>query len=78
MLTPVGWSTSSLEVPILTTTRRIDLCRRPSLFTIRLTMLNTPVHLSIAADTGLILFTDNFTMQLNPTHQRDHPLLPPP
>ena len=44
---------SSLEVPILTTTGWIDLCRRPSLFTIRLAMLNTPVHLSLAADTGL-------------------------
>jgi len=53
MLAPAGWSTSSLAVPILTTTSWIDLCRRPSLFTIRLAMLNAPVHLSLAADTGL-------------------------
>jgi len=53
MLAPAEWSTSSLAVPILTTASWNDLCCRPSLFTIRLAVLNTPVNLSLAADTGL-------------------------
>jgi len=38
---------------LLTTTDWIDLYPRPSLFTIRLAMLNTPAHSSFAADIGL-------------------------
>jgi len=38
---------------LLITTDWIDLCRRPSLFIIRLAMLNMPAHSSLAADIGL-------------------------
>ena len=38
---------------LLTTTDWIDLYPRPSLFTIRLAMLNMPAHSSLAADIGL-------------------------
>ena len=38
---------------LLTTTDWIDLYPRPSLFTIRLTMLDTQAHSSLAADISL-------------------------
>ena len=54
MLGDIGDARTRWMVDILLTTADwIDLCRRPSLFAIRLAMLNTPVHLSLAADTIL-------------------------